>query len=66
MTGTEIAVLLPVRNAESTIGAALRSLQEQTLPNFRCIAIDDGSTDSSLDVMKATVHGDPRFELVRQ
>jgi len=57
---------LPARNAASTIGAALRSLQEQTLSEFRCIAIDDGSTDATADVMRSTVGNDPRFEIVRQ
>ena len=57
---------MPARNAADTIGPALRSLQEQTLSEFRCIAIDDGSTDATAEVMRATVRHDPRFEIVSQ
>lgn len=61
-----MAILLPARNAANTIEAALRSLQGQTLSEFRCVAIDDGSTDATADVMRSTVADDPRFEIVRQ
>lgn len=65
-TRVEIAVLLPARNASSTIAAALSSLRDQTFTDFRCLAIDDGSTDQTLDVMESTVGDDPRFVIVRQ
>lgn len=40
-----ISVLLPVRNAASTLPAALDSLLSQTYTDFEIIAVDDGSDD---------------------
>jgi glycosyltransferase involved in cell wall biosynthesis len=46
-----VAVLLPVRNAEATLDAALRSLWRQTWIEFTVWAVDDGSTDRSLALL---------------
>lgn len=42
-----VTVLLPARNAEATIEAALRSILAQTFRDFVVLAIDDGSTDGT-------------------
>lgn len=47
-----VSIIVPVFNAEKTISKALDSLVNQTLPNYEIICVDDGSTDSSLDIMK--------------
>lgn len=61
----ELAVLLPVRNAVGTIGAALHSLEQQTFFRFECVVVDDGSTDGTADVVETLVRRDSRFRLVR-
>ena len=47
-----ISVLMPVYNAAETISDALRSITEQTFSDFEVIAINDGSDDSSLEILK--------------
>jgi len=60
-----ISVLLPAYNAAGTIGAALRSVQRQTDPDWECWVVDDGSTDDTVGVVGEFVAEDPRFRLLR-
>lgn len=48
----KISVIVPVYNAEKTINRCLESLVNQTYNNLEVIAIDDGSSDKSLKIMK--------------
>jgi glycosyltransferase involved in cell wall biosynthesis len=57
-------VLLPVRDAEATLGAALRSIARQSERRFECIVVDDGSRDASLSVARAEAARDARFRVV--
>jgi len=45
-----ISVIIPVYNAEECLEICLRGILKQTFVNFEIILIDDGSTDSSLDI----------------
>jgi len=47
-----IDVLIPVYNCEKYITKCLYSLLNQTYSNIHIIIADDGSTDSSLDILK--------------
>lgn len=48
-----VSVIIPVYNAEKTIGRCLDSLINQTIADkIEIIAIDDGSTDNSLEVLR--------------
>lgn len=42
-----ISVILPVYNAENTLGEAIESILNQTFADFELILINDGSTDAS-------------------
>ncbi len=55
----ECDVILSVRNAESTLGVAVESILSQTHRNLRLIAIDDGSSDRSPEVLRS--FKDPRL-----
>jgi len=57
-------VLLPVRNAQATLGDCLESLSAQTFPDFELIALDDGSHDASRALLEAAARRDPRVRLV--
>lgn len=59
-----VSVLLPVRDARATLGAALRSLARQSLGDFECLVVDDGSRDGSLDLAEAFARNDPRFRVL--
>lgn len=47
----EISVLLPVYNSEKYILEAINSILNQTFSNFELIIIDDGSTDTSEEII---------------
>ena len=55
----KISVIIPAYNAEKTIGKCLDSLFAQTYGNFEIIAVNDGSTDGTLDALNryAASHG---------
>ena len=48
-----ILALLPAHNEQSTIAAAIRSLQEQTAPPERIVVVADNCTDSTADVARS-------------
>ncbi|MBT9311507.1 glycosyltransferase family 2 protein [Leptothoe kymatousa] len=56
-----ISVVIPLYNAEKTIQLTLDSVFQQTFADFELIIIDDGSTDGSLEIVKACQ--DPRLRL---
>jgi len=58
-----VSVLLPVRNAASTLAACLDSLAAQTLSDFEVLAIDDGSADDSRQLLEARAARDPRLRV---
>jgi len=48
-----ISVIVPVYNAANLLSHCLKSLEDQTFGDFEVIAVDDGSTDESLAVLRA-------------
>jgi glycosyltransferase involved in cell wall biosynthesis len=56
-----LSILLPVRDAASTLDEALSSIRAQTFRDWELIAIDDGSKDASPDVLRRHVREDPRI-----
>jgi len=63
---TAVTVVLPVYNAESTIAASIRSVQEQTYSHWTLLVVDDGSTDRTRFVVQKTINGDPRCRLIQR
>lgn len=52
MKNQTIDVLIPVYNCEKYIKKCLNSILNQTYKNLRIIAVDDGSKDNSLNILK--------------
>lgn len=61
-----ITIIVPVYNAEKYIGRCIKSLIEQTYYNIEILIINDGSTDSSLEVCSRFSYGDKRVRVIDQ
>jgi glycosyltransferase involved in cell wall biosynthesis len=61
-----VSVLLPVFNAAATLGPCLESLRRQSLADWECVLVDDGSTDDTPAIAAAAVAADPRIVVVGQ
>lgn len=64
MTKCSVSVLVPVCNVERYLRQCLESLVAQTLNDIQIICLDDGSTDSSPDILEEFRRIDPRIEVV--
>ena len=65
MSGSDkplVSIVMPNYNRADLIGRAIRSCLKQTCRRFELIVVDDGSSDSSLDVVRG--FDDPRIALV--
>ena len=47
-----VSIVIPVYNAERYLDECVRSALDQTYPHTEIIAVDDGSTDSSPEILK--------------
>ena len=59
-----ITILMPVYNAAATLRAALRSITGQTFREWELIAVNDGSTDKSLEILDRARSRDPRIRVL--
>lgn len=60
----EVSVLLPVYNSEFTLSEAINSILSQTFEDFEIIAVDDGSSDNSADILNRYAKIDPRIKVI--
>lgn len=64
MKAPTITVLMPVYNVEDYIHESINSVLNQTYPHFEFLIIDDGSTDSTAQLIKT--FSDPRITLIEK
>ena len=57
-----ISVIVPCYNHAQYLDDALHSVFMQSISNWECIIIDDGSTDKTKEVSNAWTHKDSRFK----
>lgn len=60
-----VSVVMPVRNAAPFLDAAIESIIQQTHRDWRLLAIDDGSSDGSLDMLERWSRRDARISVLR-
>lgn len=58
-----VSIILPVYNAAPYLHEAVESVLNQTLDDLEIIAIDDGSTDDSLNILKSFSEQDSRVKV---
>jgi len=59
-----VSVLVPCYNVEKYVDQCLASIANQTLKDIEIICINDGSTDSTLDIIKKYADSDKRFVVI--
>ena len=59
-----ITVLMPVYNAGRFVTETVESVLAQTMRDFECLIIDDGSTDDSLVILRRFAAGDSRIRVI--
>lgn len=60
-----LSVVMPARNAGPYVGAAIRSILEQSFEDFELVIRDDGSTDETSDILGEWAQRDARIRLFR-
>ena len=62
----KVSVIIPAYNAEKFIENCIQSIQRQTFQDFEIIAVNDGSKDGTLSVLKKIAKEDARVVIVDQ
>ena len=65
-TDIKVSVIMPIYNAYDYLGPAIDSVLSQTLTEIELICVDDGSTDSSYDLIKEYQKKDERVRIVTE
>lgn len=61
-----VDVVIPTYNRADLLPHAIASIQAQTVPVARIFVVDDGSTDSTVDWVRAEAARDPRIVLIEK
>lgn len=56
-----VSIIVPCYNQGQYLGEALESVSNQTLSNWECLIVDDGSVDNTAAIAKTFTDKDPRF-----
>ena len=59
-----VSVIVPVYNVAGYLEQCLESLVAQTLADMEVILVNDGSTDGSLEILRAAAGRDPRLRVI--
>ena len=61
-----VSIIMPVYNTEKYLREALDSVLGQTMTDIEVLCVDDGSTDSSLEILHEYAAKDPRVTVYTQ
>lgn len=62
----KISVIVPVYNIENYIEECIKSILNQTFKDFELLLVDDGSTDSSLNICREYEKKDNRIKVIHK
>lgn len=60
-----VSIMLPCFNAAETLPLALASVVAQTVSDWECICVDDGSTDATWALLSQVASREPRLRIER-
>jgi CDP-glycerol glycerophosphotransferase len=63
-TAPKVTLILPVYNVAEFLSDCLLSIRAQRWPNLEVIAVNDGSTDTSLDILEAFAENTPYLRVI--
>lgn len=61
-----VSIVIATFNRANLIGETIESVQEQTYPHWECIIVDDGSTDTTEEVVQIYIDKDPRIKFFKR
>ncbi len=61
-----VSILMPVRNEEPYLPAALHSISAQTCTDWELVVVDDGSSDATPDILALAAAQDSRIRVIRR
>lgn len=61
-----VSIIVPVYNAEKTLGRCIESILKQTCTDFELLLVDDGSTDSSGEICRKYAAADERVRVIQK
>ncbi len=62
----KISVIVPVYNTEKYLDESLRTIENQTLKDIEIICVNDGSKDSSLQILERHAANDKRIKVINK
>jgi len=62
----QVSIIIPTYNHEKFISECLDSLIRQTVLDWECIVVNDGSTDGTKKIVLAYIQKDPRIRMIEQ
>lgn len=61
-----VSIITPTYNSEKYISETIKSVQNQTHENWEMIIVDDGSSDTTIDIVKEIAKSDSRIQFYPQ
>lgn len=61
-----ISIIIPVFNRQELITDCFNSIIAQTYDNWECIVVDDGSSDTTCDVVKSYAQKEQRIKVFKR
>lgn len=61
-----VSVVMPCFNAQACVAQTLRTVLDQSHTDIEVLAVDDGSSDATADIVSGIAGTDPRVRLIRQ